>query len=102
MRNLLALTEQSIPMHDGLMKSHLKVRDRLSAMVARWLVRLNTRPRSFLTMGPAVGWIGETEIRTQTAAPALDELAFPAMALYAMPAVTATRLEDSPANAQYI
>ena len=53
-------------------------------------------------MGPAVGWIGETEIRTQTAAPALDELAFPAMALYAMPAVTATLLEDSPANAQYI
>ena len=46
-------------------------------------------------MGLAVGWIGETEIRTQTAAPALDELAFPAMALYAMPAVTATLLEDS-------
>lgn len=53
-------------------------------------------------MGLEVGWIGETEIRTQTAAPALDELAFPAMALYAMPAVTATLLEDSPANAQYI
>ena len=52
--------------------------------------------------GLAVGWIGETEIRTQTAAPALDELAFPAMALYAMPAVTATLLEDSPANAQYM
>jgi HK97 family phage major capsid protein len=48
--------------------------------------------------GPAVGWVGETDVRTQTASPTLDELSFPAMELYAMPAATTTLLEDSAVN----
>jgi len=51
-----------------------------------------------MTAGPAVGWVGETDARTQTASPVLDELSFPAMELYAMPAATATLLEDSAVN----
>jgi HK97 family phage major capsid protein len=54
--------------------------------------------KPFMTAGPAVGWVGETDARTQTASPTLDELSFPAMELYAMPAATATLLEDSAVN----
>ncbi len=54
--------------------------------------------KPFMTAGPAVGWVGETDVRTQTGAPTLDELSFPAMELYAMPAATATLLEDSAVN----
>ncbi len=58
----------------------------------------NIYKKPFLTTGPAVGWVGETVVRTQTASPILDELSFPAMELYAMPAATATLLEDSAVN----
>ena len=48
--------------------------------------------------GPSVGWVGETAARPQTDTPTLDALSFPAMELYAMPAATATLLEDSAVN----
>ena len=54
--------------------------------------------KPFMTAGPAVGWVGETGARTQTNSPTLDSLSFPAMELYAMPAATATLLEDSAVN----
>jgi HK97 family phage major capsid protein len=54
--------------------------------------------KPFMTAGPAVGWIGETAARPQTATVVLDELAFPAMELYAQPAATASLLEDSFVN----
>jgi HK97 family phage major capsid protein len=54
--------------------------------------------KPFMTGGPAVGWVGETGARTQTATPTLAELAFPAMELYAMPAATASLLEDAAVN----
>jgi HK97 family phage major capsid protein len=54
--------------------------------------------KPFMTTGPATGWVGETSARPQTAASVLDELSFPAMELYAMPAATATLLEDSAVN----
>jgi HK97 family phage major capsid protein len=54
--------------------------------------------KPFMTAGPATGWVGETDPRTQTAASTLDALSFPAMELYAMPAATATLLEDSAVN----
>ncbi|MGM5034063.1 phage major capsid protein [Tardiphaga sp. 803_E3_N1_3] len=54
--------------------------------------------KPFITAGPATGWVGETAARSQTTSPVLDELAFPAMELYAMPAATATLLEDSAVN----
>ncbi len=58
----------------------------------------NVYKKPFLTAGPAVGWVGETAARPQTGSPTLDELSFPAMELYAMPAATATLLEDSAVN----
>ena len=54
--------------------------------------------KPFMTAGPATGWVGETDARTQTAAATLDALSFPAMELYAMPAATANLLEDSAVN----
>ncbi|HZL30409.1 MAG TPA: phage major capsid protein [Pseudolabrys sp.] len=58
----------------------------------------NVYKKPFMTAGPAVGWVGETDARTQTTAPTLDELSFPAMELYAMPAATSALLEDSAVN----
>jgi HK97 family phage major capsid protein len=54
--------------------------------------------KPFMTAGPATGWVGETDPRTQTAAATLDALSFPAMELYAMPAATQTLLEDASVN----
>ena len=51
--------------------------------------------KPFMTAGPAVGWVGETDARPQTTSPTLAELSFPAMELYAMPAATAMLLEDA-------
>src|SRR4029079_12082245 len=58
----------------------------------------NVYKKPIMTSGPAVGWVGETDARTQTASPVLVELSFPAMELYAMPAATATLLEDAAVN----
>jgi len=54
--------------------------------------------KPFMTAGPAVGWVGETDARPQTNSPVLDELSFPAMELFAQPAATASLLEDSVVN----
>jgi HK97 family phage major capsid protein len=45
--------------------------------------------------GPAVGWVAETAARPQTASQTIDELAFPAAELYAMPAATSAFLDDA-------
>src|SRR5262249_44347025 len=58
----------------------------------------NIYKKPFMITGPAVGWVGETDARVQTASPLLDELSFPEMELFAMPAATATLLEDSAVN----
>jgi HK97 family phage major capsid protein len=58
----------------------------------------NVFKKPFMTAGPAVGWVGETDARAQTTSPTLDALSFPAMELYAMPAATATLLEDAAVN----
>ncbi|WP_321345883.1 phage major capsid protein [Breoghania sp.] len=54
--------------------------------------------KPFATTGAATGWVGETDARTQTATPKLAELSFPTMELYAMPAATASLLEDAAVN----
>ena len=54
--------------------------------------------KPFMIAGPATGWVGETDARTQTTSPTLDALSFPAMELYAMPAATATLLDDAAVN----
>ena len=51
--------------------------------------------KPFATSGPAVGWVGETAARPQTASPVLAELSFPTMELYAMPAATSAFLDDA-------
>ncbi len=61
-------------------------------------VSANVYKKPFMTSGPAVGWVGETDARPQTGSPVLDELNFPVMELYAMPAATATLLEDAAVN----
>ena len=47
------------------------------------------------TAGAAAGWVGETGSISQSGAPTLAALDFPAMELYAMPAATQTLLDDS-------
>ena len=54
--------------------------------------------KPFMVTGPATGWVGETDPRTQTAGATLDALSFPAMELFAQPAATQTLLEDSAIN----
>jgi HK97 family phage major capsid protein len=54
-----------------------------------------TYKKAFSTTGPASGWVAETAARPQNASPALAELSFPAMELYAMPAATQTLLDDA-------
>ncbi|RCS23286.1 phage major capsid protein [Phyllobacterium salinisoli] len=51
--------------------------------------------KPFSISGPAVGWVGETDARPQTASGVLAELQFPTMELYAMPAATASLLDDA-------
>ena len=50
--------------------------------------------KPFSVSGPAVGWVAETAARPQTDTATLAELQFPTMELYAMPAATASLLED--------
>lgn len=54
--------------------------------------------RPFAVAGLETGWVGETAARAQTATPTLSELSFPTMELYAMPAATASLLDDSAVN----
>lgn len=61
-------------------------------------VSANVFKKPFATTGASVGWVGETDTRTQTNAPALAELSFPTMELYAMPAATQTLLDDAAVN----
>ena len=51
--------------------------------------------KPFAISGAATGWVAETAVRPETASPALSELQFPAMEIYAMPAATQTLLDDS-------
>lgn len=51
--------------------------------------------KPFSISGPAVGWVGEKDVRPETASATLAELAFPTMELYAMPAATASLLDDA-------
>jgi HK97 family phage major capsid protein len=51
--------------------------------------------KPFAQTGPGVGWVGESDVRPETATPTLAELSFPTMELYAMPAATTKLLEDA-------
>ncbi len=45
--------------------------------------------------GPAVGWVGETDVRPETSSQTLAEITYATMELYAMPAATASFLDDA-------
>lgn len=47
------------------------------------------------TSGPAVGWVGEADARPETTASTLAEIEYPTTELYAMPAATASFLDDA-------
>ncbi|WP_082733944.1 phage major capsid protein [Polycladidibacter hongkongensis] len=67
----------------------------MRALSAQRQVSANTFKRPFSPDGAACGWVGETENRTQTAGPGLQEQVFATMELYAMPAATQTLLDDA-------
>ncbi|MEZ5937561.1 MAG: phage major capsid protein [Hyphomonadaceae bacterium] len=54
--------------------------------------------RKPVSLGAASAWAAETGARTETTAPTLDLLEFPAAELYAMPAATQTLLDDAYAD----
>ncbi|MBV2142641.1 phage major capsid protein [Falsochrobactrum sp. TDYN1] len=56
--------------------------------------------KPFSVSGPAVGWVGETDARPQTASAKLAELQFPTMEIYAMPAATSSLLDDGAINVE--
>ncbi|MBI3705575.1 MAG: phage major capsid protein, partial [Rhizobiales bacterium] len=76
----------------------LKAISPIRAIAGVRVISGNVYKKPFMTAGPAVGWVGETDARTTTTSPTLDELSFPAMELYAQPAATATLLEDAAVN----
>ncbi|HAK62461.1 MAG TPA: phage major capsid protein, partial [Alphaproteobacteria bacterium] len=55
----------------------------------------NSYKKVFNTGGTGSGWVGETSARPETATPALSEMNFPAMQLYANPAATQDLLDDA-------
>jgi HK97 family phage major capsid protein len=55
----------------------------------------NTYRKPITTVEAASGWVGETDARTQTNAPTIAAIDFPAMELYAMPAATQVLLDDA-------
>ncbi|MEJ0075996.1 MAG: phage major capsid protein [Alphaproteobacteria bacterium] len=70
----------------------------IRSIAGRREISSNLYKKPFMTVGPAVGWVGETDARPQTGTPTLAELSFPAMELYAQPAATATLLDDAAVN----
>jgi HK97 family phage major capsid protein len=58
-------------------------------------VSVGTYKKPYRVTGTTVGWAAETAARTETTAPVLSELSFPAMELYAMPSATQTLLDDA-------
>lgn len=58
-------------------------------------ISTNVYKRPITTTGPATGWVGETDVRPETASQVLSELSYPTMELYAMPAATSAFLDDA-------
>ncbi len=51
--------------------------------------------KPYSATGPSVGWVAETAARPQTTGQQLQQLAFPTMELYAMPAASQALLDDA-------
>ncbi len=55
----------------------------------------NVFNKPYSPVGATVGWVAETGARAQTTTQTLQQLAFPTMELYAMPAATGALLDDA-------
>jgi HK97 family phage major capsid protein len=75
--------------------SSLKSISPIRAIAGNRQVSSSVYKKPFSISGPGTGWVGETAARPETSTPTLAELSFPTMELYAMPAATATLLDDS-------
>ncbi len=67
----------------------------IRAIAGNRQVSSTTYKKPFARTGAAAGWVAETGARSETNTPVLEELDFPTMELYAMPAATQTLLDDS-------
>jgi HK97 family phage major capsid protein len=83
------------PEVDGEIGRRLPALSPIRALATVRQVSSGTFKKPYRVTGPAVGWVGETAARPQTASPELGELTFPTMELYAMPSATQTLLDDS-------
>ncbi|WP_187970196.1 phage major capsid protein [Aquibium microcysteis] len=107
-RHLRGLESKAMSYGSGQDGGYL-VPDELEAAIGRRLAQISpirgiasVRPVSgavlkkpYSLTGPATGWVAETAARPQTASATLAELQFPTAELYAMPAATASLLEDA-------
>lgn len=59
------------------------------------IISSNSYKKPISIAGPNVGWVGETDVRPETASQTLAEITYPTMELYAMPAATSNFLDDA-------
>ena len=67
----------------------------IRAIAGNRQVSSNVFNKPFSPVGATVGWVAETGARAQTTTQTLQQLAFPTMELYAMPAATQALLDDA-------
>ncbi|MCE1235087.1 MAG: phage major capsid protein [Hyphomicrobiales bacterium] len=67
----------------------------IRAIAGNRQVSANVFNKPYSPVGATVGWVAETGTRAQTATQTLQQLSFPTMELYAMPAATQTLLDDA-------
>ena len=67
----------------------------IRAIAGNRQVSANVFNKPYSPVGATVGWVAETGARAQTTSQTLQQLAFPTMELYAMPAATSTLLDDA-------
>ncbi|MGV1013490.1 MAG: phage major capsid protein, partial [Methyloceanibacter sp.] len=70
----------------------------IRAIAGNRTVSASVYKKPFAITGPVTGWVAETATRPETNSPALAELVFPTMELYAMPSATQALLDDSVVN----
>lgn len=73
----------------------MKADSPIRALASTLTISTSVYKRPFAVSGASAGWVAETGLRGETAAPQLAELAFPAMEVYASPAATKQLLDDA-------
>jgi HK97 family phage major capsid protein len=67
----------------------------IRAIAGNRIVSTSVYKKAISISGPAVGWVGETDVRPETSSQVLSEISYPTMELYAMPAATSAFLDDA-------